>query len=187
MYAVLKCESRTHFITSAKPIASSMPGMANARSCIMPFMPLSSPASESGGLVNTVFARLQARDRAREIGRTRLDHVLHARARVDLHGEEVGEAVDLARLLAELLRERVREVVCRVGRAAKAQKGSRSQQGAREARWGGRGSRRRRDEVAHIRRTDSRTAASWIARLHDVVVLPTPPARRREGECQLAG
>ena len=48
-------------------------------------------------------------------GRRTLRRVrLHGR--IDLHGEEVGEAVDERRLFGELLVEGVREVVCWVGR-----------------------------------------------------------------------
>lgn len=49
---------------------------------------------------------------------TGLDHVLHGRARVDLHRKEVVEPVDLGRLFAKLLGKGVREVVSRIGGAA---------------------------------------------------------------------
>jgi hypothetical protein len=55
-----------------------------------------------------------------ERGRTSLNHVLHRRARVNLHRTQVREPVNPRRLLSKLLRERIREVVRGVGGAASA-------------------------------------------------------------------
>ncbi len=146
-------------MTSAKPIASSIPGIANARSCIIPPIPDASfSAAEREGRVASRVSlgasldqgpgralpgsvATQPCDRparpsqtthphrhtptrgpphwSRIDGRTALDHFLHVGCGVDLHCGEIVEPVDLSRLLAKLLAERVRQVVRRVGRAAR--------------------------------------------------------------------
>lgn len=142
----------THFMTSAKPMASSTPGMANARSCIMPPMPPPDVSAAKPSVPSTTLGSLAL---------TRLDHLLERRVGVNLHGVEVVKAIDLCGVLAKLLRERVGQVVCGVGRLLESADG----------RVHTSPSPRKRT----IRRTDSRTAASWTASEHEVVVLPTPP------------
>jgi hypothetical protein len=90
---------------SAKLIASSTPGMAKARSCIMePIIPFES--------ANTIVKKI--RSGAGETGRTLLYHLLDGAGRIDLHREEVVEPVHFRRVLRELLTECVRQVVRRV-------------------------------------------------------------------------
>ena len=82
---------------SAKPMASSTPGMANARSCIMlPITPFESAVGRGQMIIGWVGGI-----------RTLLDHLLEGTCGVDFHGVEVLEAVDLRRVLRELLAERV--------------------------------------------------------------------------------
>ena len=60
----------THFMISAKPIASSTPGIANARSCIIePIMPFWS--ARVTGLLSVTVSNLKA-----VYQRTLLDHFL---------------------------------------------------------------------------------------------------------------
>ncbi len=68
---------------------------------------------QKGGVREGECARREGR--SERGARTLLDHLLYAARRVDLHGAEVVEAVDLGRLLAELLPKGVGEVVRRVG------------------------------------------------------------------------
>lgn len=118
-------ESRegTHFMTSAKPIASSIPGIANARSCMIPFIPpASSPAqyqilaTDISGVVERQRLENESGEGERILSRTGFNHILHRSTRVNLHCRQVREPIHFRCLLSKLLRERIRQVVCRIGR-----------------------------------------------------------------------
>jgi hypothetical protein len=83
-------DQQTHFINSAKARASSTPGIAKAKSCIMLCIP-ESAVEESKGKVFL------------ESERTLVDHFLDRSRRVDFHGVQVVIAIDLGRFLAKLL------------------------------------------------------------------------------------
>ena len=85
---------------SAKLMASSTPGIAKAKSCIMlPIMPFWSAVQTPN-----VSCQRQANVAARL---TLLDHLLYRACGVDLHSVQVVEAIDLGRLLGELLAKRI--------------------------------------------------------------------------------
>lgn len=79
---------------SAKLIASSTPGMAKARSCIMvPIIPLLS------AMKVLELERGRVGGDGDWGGRTLLDHLLDGACGVNLHGEEVIEAIDFGSVL----------------------------------------------------------------------------------------
>lgn len=87
--------------------------------------------------------------------RTLLDKFLQRARGIDLHGKEVVEAIDFGRVLAKFLTKGIREIVCRVSGLLRGQR-----------------SQRVIVPMLTMSSTDSRQEASWIAREHDVVVLP---------------
>ena len=98
-------QASTYFMISAKLIASSTPGIANARSCIMlPIIPFESAGE--GAQVNYSYRYVEV------VGRTLLDHLLNSTRWVNLHGEEVVKAVDFRRVLRELLAKCIGQVMC---------------------------------------------------------------------------
>ena len=93
----------THFMISANPIASSTPGIAKARSCIIPpIIPLVSASHNSATLAQIGDIRGQ---------RTLLNHLLQRAAGIDLHSIEVVKAVYARCVLGEFLTKRVGEIV----------------------------------------------------------------------------
>jgi hypothetical protein len=98
--------TKAHFMSSAKAKASSTPGIAKARSCIMLCIPVSA-------------AFLVRRRTGQAKDRTRIHHFLNRSRRVDLHGVQVVVAIDLGRFLAKLLPVSVRQVVRGVRRASR--------------------------------------------------------------------
>lgn len=114
-----------HFIISAKPIASSTPGIANARSCtIDPIAPCSSASgTQASSGANVQYRRCsELTRRAKTAGaeekelkiRTRLNHLLDRPARIDLHRIQVIEPIHFRSFLVEFLTECIGKVVCRI-------------------------------------------------------------------------
>ena len=105
---------------SAKLIASSTPGIANARSCIIePIIPLLSAALyRQMSPLGTVAGR---------VGLALLNHLLNGARRVDFHGKQVVEPVHFCCVLGKLLAERIREVVRRISGLGRNRGGQRSE------------------------------------------------------------
>lgn len=103
--------NEAHFMISAKLIASSTPGIANARSCIMvPIIPFESAVCE--GFMNN----RQQTARAKDMIRTLVDHLLDSTCWVDLHREEVIEPVHFRGIFREFLAKCIGQIMCWVGR-----------------------------------------------------------------------
>lgn len=103
--------NEAHFMISAKLIASSTPGMANARSCIMvPIIPFESAVCEA------YMNNRQQTGRAKDMIRTLVNHLLYSARWVDLHREEVIEPVHFRGIFRELLAKCIRQIVCWIGR-----------------------------------------------------------------------
>lgn len=98
-------QASTYFMISAKLIASSTPGIAKARSCIMlPIIPFESAVKDFKSTTENGSIEMAVR--------TLLDHLLNSTRWVNLHREEVVKAVDFRRVLRELLTKCIGQVMC---------------------------------------------------------------------------